>query len=240
MRSVITYENLRLFAYSNDRLIQGKIRGVILEFKGLGGASMFDEDPERGVALAGKNIAYLIPYLNPWNWMNDQAISYTDELLDVLRGRYGLEDGLPVVATGGSMGGLCALVYTRYARVTPVACAANCPVCDLPFHYTERPDLPRTLYSAFGPGGAEALDEALRAHSPLHLAGSMPDARYVIFHCGADQAVNIRAHSEKFVAAMRPAHNVEYHVVPGRGHCDLDETALALYCRAAEEAIAGK
>ncbi|MBR4442145.1 MAG: prolyl oligopeptidase family serine peptidase [Clostridia bacterium] len=239
MKSVITYETLRYFTYSNDKLIRGSVRGVILDFMGLNGNRMFDEDPERGVELAGKGIAYMVPYLNPWNWMNGQAVAYTDELLDALRGRYGLGDGLPVVATGGSMGGLCALVYTRYARVTPVACVANCPVCDLPFHYTERPDLPRTLYSAFGPCGADALDAALRAHSPLHLVSSMPDIRYVIFHCEEDRAVNIHSHSEKFVAAMRAGHDIEYHTVPGRGHCDLDEAAWAMYRGAAEAAIAG-
>ena len=236
MKSVIAYENLRYFTYSNDQLIHGAIRGVILDFMGLGGAKMFDEDPERGVELAGKGIAYLVPYLNPWNWMNEQAVAYTDELLSVLRGHYGLGDSLPVVATGGSMGGLCALVYTRYARVTPVACVTNCPVCDLPFHYTERPDLPRTLYSAFGGSGGDTLDAALRAHSPLHLAPSMPDIRYVVFHCEEDRAVNIRNHSEKFVAAMRPAHDIEYHTVPGRDHCDLDEAARAMYRKAAEAA----
>ena len=61
-------------------------------------------------------------------------------------------------------------VYTRYAAVTPVACVANCPVCDLPYHYTERPDLPRTLYSAFGDSDSETLGDAMKKASPYHLA----------------------------------------------------------------------
>jgi len=32
MKKVITYETLRNFAYSNDRLIMGKIRGIVVEF----------------------------------------------------------------------------------------------------------------------------------------------------------------------------------------------------------------
>ena len=223
MQSVISYDTLRLFSYSNDKLIHGTIHGAIVNFMGLGGATMFTEDPDYGIELARKGIIYLIPYLNPWNWMNDQAVSYTDELLDVIRAHYSLRDDMPVVATGGSMGGLCALVYTRYARVTPVACVANCPVCDLPFHYTERPDLPRTLYSAFG---GDDLDIALRRHSPLHLVESMPDARYVVFHCEEDHAVNIHSHSEKFVDAMLINHHIEYHTVPDRDHCDLGEIHL--------------
>ena len=57
-------------------------------------------------------------------------------------------ENIPVVSTGGSMGGQSALVYCAYSKRTPVACVANCPVCDTVFHFTERPDLPRTLYSA--------------------------------------------------------------------------------------------
>ena len=238
MRPVITYETLRSFTYSNDALITRPVRGIILDFMGLGGAKMFDEDPGRGVALAGEGVIYLIPYINPWNWMNEQAVAYTEELIRVLLGRYDLPDDLPVVATGGSMGGLCALVYTRYARHTPVACVANCPVCDLEFHYAERPDLPRTLYSAFWGSGFDTLGEALRAHSPLHLVKSMPACRYTIFHCEADRAVNIHSHSEKFVRAMREAgHDIRYFTVPGRGHCDLDEASAERYGRIALEAV---
>ena len=126
------------------------------------------------------------------------------------------------------MGGLSALVYTAYAKITPVACVANCPVCDLPYHYTERDDLPRTLYSAFSTYEG-SMDEALRSASPLHLVEKMPDIPYVIYHCTADKAVNIEKHSTAFVDAMKMANkNVEFIKVEDRGHCDLSaEAALA-------------
>ena len=237
MKPVITYEALRRFAYSNDALIRGRIRGVILRFMGLNGSDMFDEDDARAQSLAEKGIVLLIPYCDPWNWMNARAVAYTEELLSVLRAHYGLPEDLPVVSTGGSMGGQCALVYACYARRTPAACVVNCPVCDLPFHYTERPDLPRTLYSAFMDAPEDTLEAALAAHSPLHLAARMPDIPYVVFHCEADRMVNIHSHSERFVAAMRPDHDVEYITIPGRDHCDLGEEGAALYARRAEEAI---
>ena len=62
MRSVITYENLRDFAYSNDSLIAGDIRGVIMDFMGLNGTTMYAEHTERGVRLARAGIVLLIPY----------------------------------------------------------------------------------------------------------------------------------------------------------------------------------
>lgn len=238
MKKIITYESFRNFTYSNDTLIQGEIKGVILNFMGLGGASMFETQP-RGEALAEKGIVYLIPYLNPWNWMNEQAVAYTDELIDVLFDHYHLPENTPVVSTGGSMGGLCSLVYTKYAKRTPVACVANCPVCDLLFHFTERPDLPRTLYFAYGMYEADTLEDAMLTSSPLQLADGMPDVKYTIFHCDADQAVNLHSHSEKFVEEMKKEHDIEFIVVPGRGHCDLGEEYLPMYEQAAEDAILG-
>lgn len=235
MKKIITYEMLRNFTYSNDSLIKGDIKGIILNFMGLNGRDMFDELP-RGNALAEKGIVYLIPYLNPWNWMNAQAVDYTDELIDALFEHYSLPENTHVVSTGGSMGGLCSLVYTKYAARTPVACVANCPVCDLLFHYTERPDLPRTLYSAYGMYDFEALEKAMATASPLHLADGMPKVKYTIFHCDADKSVNIHSHSEKFVAEMKKEHDIEYIVVPGRGHCDLGEMNAA-YEKAAEDAV---
>ena len=127
------------------------------------------------------------------------------------------------------MGGLSALVYTAYAKRSPVACVANCPVCDLPYHFTERPDLPRTLYSAFGTYEG-TMKEALRSASPLHLVENMPVAsNYYVFHCEEDKAVNKQKHSDRFVEKMAANHYIEYYTVSERGHCDLTEEMWEKY-----------
>lgn len=229
MQKIITLQNLRSFAYCNNQICKKPIRGIVLSFFGLGGADMFDKDTEEGRKYAEQGILYLVPYHNPWAWMNRQTVDYTDELVEVLFKEYSLPENLPVVSTGGSMGGLSALVYTAYAKRTPVACVTNCPVCDLPYHYTERPDLPRTLYSAFGTYDG-TMEEALQSASPLHLSEKMPAAaKYYIFHCEEDQAVNKQKHSDRFVEKMLPNHSLEYYAVPERGHCDLTEEMWALY-----------
>ncbi len=231
MEKLITYPTLRNFAYSNDKICKKPVRGIALSFFGLGGQTMFDDDPELGVFLAERGIVLLIPYTNPWSWMNRQAVDYADELVDVIMTEYALPESTPVIACGGSMGGQSALVYTAYAKRTPKACVTNCPVCDLPYHFTERPDLPRTLYSAFGQYAC-SLDEALRSASPLHLAeaGKMPDVKYTLFHCEEDKAVNKQMHSDRFVKALPFA--VQYYAVPERGHCDLPEEFKVMYNQA--------
>ncbi|MBQ8344029.1 MAG: prolyl oligopeptidase family serine peptidase [Clostridia bacterium] len=236
MEKIITYENLRSFAYSNDRLITGEIKGIVLNFFGLGGMTMYNSDPGDAIELAEKGVIYVVPYYDPWCWMNRQAVEYTDEIISVLCEKYGLDSSVKVVSTGGSMGGLSALVYCAYAKITPCACVANCPVCDLPYHFTERPDLPRTLYSAFYLYEGD-MDTALRSCSPLHLVDKMPKIPYTIFHCSGDMAVNLENHSEKLVKAMNNTHKVDFIVVPKRGHCDLSANARLMYNQAIWDAL---
>lgn len=214
------------------------VKGIAISFFGLGGAAMFSEDTEEGKMFAEKGIIYIVPYNNPWAWMNRQTVNYTDEIIDILIEQYNLPDNIPIVSSGGSMGGQSALVYTFYAKRTPVACVANCPVCDLPFHFTERMDLPRTLYSAFYTYDM-SLDEALKSASPIHLVGNMPNVKYYIFHCESDLAVNKEKHSDVFVGKMKEQYDIVYHTVPGRGHCDLTDEMMKLYndyiCKSIEE-----
>ena len=221
MEKMINYENLRSYAYSNDKLIQGKIKGIVIDFFGLGCQAMYHEDTNSGKFFAENNVIFINPYTNPWGWMNKDEVRLADEIIDTLCQKYGLGDDVPVVSIGGSMGGLACIVYTMYAKRTPVGCVANCPVCDLPYHYTERVDLPRTLYSAFYSYDC-TLDEALKSCSPLHLAASLPKkTEYTIFHCEKDSLVNIDMHSEKFVNELSKYRNVGYYKVPDRDHCDL-------------------
>lgn len=233
MKKIITPETIDQFAYVNLRDLSAPVRGVVISFFGLGYNRMCPQPPEEddtvrtGKRLAEKGILFVFPYNNPWNWMNPQAVAFSDEILDVLFSFLHLPSETPVVAAGGSMGGQSALVFSRYTRYTPVACVTNCPVCDMPYHFTERPDLPRTLYSALWAMDM-SMEEALRTISPLHLAESMPDIDYYIFHCEEDRAVNLEKHSGHFMEKMKHR-RLTFHSVPGRGHCDLTNEMQALW-----------
>lgn len=227
MEKIITMENLSSFAYCNHNICTRPIIGITVMFNGLGSTNMHNDDTHpKARLLAEHGILLLHPYQNPWAWMNRQTVDLADELMDVLIQHFHLPETIPIVATGPSMGGLSALVYTAYAKHTPVACVANCPVCDLVYHFNERPDLPRTLYSAFGtyPG---TMEEALRSASPLHLIDKMPaSASYYIFHCEEDSKVNIRQHSDRFVERMAQDHSITYYTIPGMDHCALPAESL--------------
>ena len=221
MNKIITYETIRSFAYVNDNVCKKPIRGVVVNFCGLNNKDMFDEDTNEGVYYGEEGVLYVHPYNNPWSWMNAQAVAYTDEIIDAIFDHFKLPEDTPIVSMGQSMGGLASLVYARYAKRTPIACISNCPVCDLVYHFTERPDLPRTIYSAFWNEEGE-LNDILKKYSPVHLAPEMPDAKYYIFHCDKDKSVNLGFHSQKFVAAMNECgKGVELEIIPDRGHCKL-------------------
>jgi len=222
MEKIINADNFFMYAHTNAELIKSDIKGIALSFHGLNNTVMVSEHAEPEMFFAENGILYIFPYYDPWGWMNRQDVKYVDDILDAIVEKFGLSDNIPIASTGGSMGGLSAIVYTKYAKRRPVCCAANSPVCDLVTHFNERPDLPRTVYHAFFSYDC-SLDEAMRSASPLHLVNELPDIPYYIVHGTADTAVNKVLHSDNFVAKMKKSgKNIVYDEVEGMRHCKLD------------------
>ena len=205
-------------AWVGNDFVVGKIKGVVLSFHGLGGG--IKGGPNTEELEWGRNGGLVVyPYYGPWAWMNRQARTMIDELVDAVYAAHKLPERTPLICTGGSMGGQGSLLYTRYARRKVSACLANCPVCDLKFHFHERPDLPPTMRHAFL-GYSESLPRLLAEHSPLTQVNAMPDIPYRIIHGDQDKAVAKSRHSDKLVPAMRKhGLKVEYIEVAGMGHC---------------------
>ena len=199
----------------NEKFIDGEIRAVVLIFHGLG-ARFSEEYSSIELALAEENILTVYPYYGPWSWMNRQSRKMVDEIVERLFAE--LDRNLPLIASGGSMGGASALLYCRYGKRVPVACELLFPVCDVEMHFGERPDLPPTFRQAFY-GYPEPFDEVLREHSPLHQVEFMPDIPYQIIHGDADTRVSKKLHSDRMVAALRQCgRKVDYLEVPHLGH----------------------
>jgi dipeptidyl aminopeptidase/acylaminoacyl peptidase len=240
MIALINRDTLSFYAYTSAAIVTMPIKGIVVDFHGLGGADMMREPSPMAKKFAAQGYLYVFPYYGPWSWMNKLAVKTVDAIIDAVFAKYALAPSTPIVHAGGSMGGLAALVYTRYAQRRTTACAANCPVCDLVFHRTEREDLPRTLYSAFADYGL-SFETAIKTASPVHLAPEMPFLPYFIAHCAEDHSVNQQRHSAVFVAALRQSqHQVEYVTVPQRGHCDLDDATREKYDNFIMTQLAGK
>lgn len=206
-------------AWVGERYVEGAIRGVMLSFHGLGGGEMRSEPWGGERVLAAHGVLPVFPYYGPWSWMNREARTMVDCLVAQVYREYALAPTTPLLLCGGSMGGGSALLYARYAAAPIAACSVNCPVCDFPYHFTERPDVARTMYHAFGAYDGQ-MSTVLKEHSPLHQAASMPEIPYFFIHGDADKAVNKARHSDRMVPALRLfGHNVEYVEVPGMGHC---------------------
>lgn len=200
----------------NFRYINGKIKAVVISFHGLN-ARYRDENTPLEFALAESNILVIAPYYGPWSWMNRQARAFVDELLDHVFAELG-DENIPLIASGGSMGGCAALLFCRYSKHRPVACDAVWPVCDTVAHFSERPDLPPTFHQAFL-GYAEPMEELLKEHSPLHQIEALPRIPYLFTHGLNDVRVNKAIHSDRMVSALiERGHQVEYAEVPGCGH----------------------
>jgi hypothetical protein len=212
-------EKIEEYAWVGEEYVEGAIKGVVLSFHGLGGGSK--SGPSTEELEYGRNGGLVVfPFYGPWGWMNRQSRAMIDEVVETIYEKYELPDTTPLIATGGSMGGQGSLLYSLYAQRKICACLANCPACDIHFHFNERPDLPSTFHWAFQ-GYPESLDELLSEHSPLHQVASMPDIPYRLIQGGRDKAVSKKKHGDKMVAAMRKHNlNVEYIEIEEMGHCN--------------------
>ena len=227
----VTWKTLPRYCASNVELVKAPVRGIVVEHHYLGWQSFKADDVRSFGEYARQGIVYISPHYSPWAWMNNYAVRLTDALIDVVKEHFEMDElnGDPViVSTGGSMGGQGCLVWPCYSRHKVAAVVANCPVTDLVYHYTERPDLPRTIDCAFA--DEPDLQAALAAHSPFHIVKRMPDISYFIVHSSADAAVNKQKHSDRFVEAMRAAgRKVEYVTSEGTAHYQLTPEARRLF-----------
>lgn len=210
---------LHEMAWIGDRFVKGRIKGVVLFFHGLGRIEMKFEPTTQELAFAEAGALVVHPYYGAWNWMNRQTRRFIDELVASIYSVYKIPESAPLISTGESMGGQCALIYTRYANRRVAACSVNCPVSDLKFAFHERGDVPRTIHFAFR-GYSGQMDALLSEHSPVEQARFMPDIPYQIIHGVQDTGVAKARHSDKLVPLLRKSGlKVEYLEVPEMVHC---------------------
>lgn len=211
------------YCYNNGALIKGPVKAVAIDFQGLSYQALKKDADPIDTALAEKNILVVQPWLGPWNWSNFFAIRSTDRIVEAAMAKYGVAKNAPVVIYGRSMGGVSIYNYAIYGKFPVKGIAGNCPVTDLHMHATERPDLPRSFYRAFG-GYDCGVPMAVYLHCPMCQIDRLPDVPYQVISSDADASVSKTLHALPFVEALKEKnYKVEYIDVPGMEHVQFDK-----------------
>lgn len=223
--SFIGAGKLARFVNTNERLLNGgSVRGVVLEFPGLGGGSCLGGHMDNEVyetdctaVLAEHGILAVYCCLGPWSWMNRGAVRTTEAICAALTDRFGLGSGIPFVASGGSMGGTAALMWPLASGYRVTGCAAACPGIDLLNHYFSDQPHQRTLFSAVASYDCP-IEEGLKSLSPQYRLDELADIPYYIVGDAEDECFPIGT-TDAFVARMRGRGlSVDYRRLEGARH----------------------
>lgn len=214
----VDYTTVKEMAWVGDDIVK-QPKGILLVFHGLGAPPVKIEANDEERRFAEQGYLVVMPYYGPWCWMNRQARQMTDAIIDALFAHYRWPADAPIISTGGSMGGMSALLYCRYAKRPITACISNCGVTDIKYHFGERSDLPRTFRSAYW-GYDQPFEESMTEHNPIDQVEAMPRIPYFIIHLTGDPAVNFDHHGVPFVEKMKRAgHDIRFKIVDAKGHC---------------------
>jgi len=218
---------LAYYCNTNEALLTGPVRGYVLEFPGLGGYSCMGGSMDMGVCesrlarvMAEHGVLWIYPFPGPWSWMNRGAVRMIDAIVDAVRERHGLDTSAPWVVSGGSMGGMGALIYAVDSRHAPSACLAVCPGVDLPGCFDVAPDFPRTLVRAVSDYDMP-LEDALKRLSPIDRVADMPRIPYMLVNDCADELFP-EAQLDDYAAKLTAAgHSVIYDKLAGCSHGEI-------------------
>lgn len=224
MKEFINKDTVSYYARTNEVLLEAPVKGILLEFPGLGGGSClggvdeigtYDTEFSRQCAKTGVVLAYV--FTGPWSWMNKGSVRIADAVTDALLEKYGLKD-VPIVVSGGSMGGLGAIIYAIESRQKITACVAACPCCDVPDRYDVISEIPRTVISALAGYEGDSLLEAMKTVSPMHRIDDMPYIPYFISNCCEDELFPEGLMDAFVEKLLQKGHNVDYIKMPGQKH----------------------
>lgn len=216
--------NIADFVNTNEEFLVLPIKGIVIEFPGLGGGSCLGGNMEfesyssewaKRFAEKGIVLAYLFP--GPWSWGNKGAVRMADAIVDAIKDKYNAKCDLPVAACGGSMGGVGALIYSADSRHELSAVASACPCVDVLKNIADVPVFARTYVSAAAVYDME-LEEALKKFSPMHRINDMQKTTYFICSDEKDE-VFPEEECDNFVEKLKElGHKVEYHKQPELTH----------------------
>lgn len=216
----INEENLFDYAFVNLDALTFPVRAVCVDFHGYTDSTMFSESNEKAKRLGEKGIAWIFPYYSVWAWMSESSQEFNEQVLDAVYQKLQLPDTVPLIVTGGSMGGLTALCYLLYGKRKAVACAANCPVTDMGVFFRDFDHARRAILSAHILDD-RPLETVLEKYSPVKFVDKLPHIPYLLLYGEKDTVITDRF-MPQFVEAMQAAgHDVTHFVQKDMVHCDM-------------------
>ncbi len=216
--SVITKDNLHIFACTNEKYLTADPVGICMEFHGLNLTLPYDEPEERSRKFAERGIILIKPMTNPWSWMNKKALEETERMIDILGEKHpGIDQKLCVA--GGSMGGYESLMFSVYSKRPLLSCTVNCPLCDTYRFVQDDIWRARTIIDAHYEDGD--WDTILHRHNPIENIDRMQKIKYAVFQCTGDDVIDKELQADRFVEAAKGKLDLEYFVVESSAHCGL-------------------
>ena len=223
----IEKENLSDYAFLNLDTLTLPLKGICVCFHGYTDATTYDKSPRIAELLGKMGIAYVFPYYSVWAWMSKNSMEFNEQVLDAVYDMLGADEDIPLIITGGSMGGLTALNYLVSGKRPAAACALNCPVTDMHGFFEDVPTARRAILSAHIEKQGELAD-VLKEYSPVHFAHRLPNIPYYLVY-GEKDPYFTENHMPPMLAKM-DACGLCYTalVQSGMGHCDLESHPEAL------------
>ena len=223
----ITPSNLADFAFVNEDTLVGPLRGICVNFHGYTDATMYTKSTDFAAMLGENGIAWVFPYYSVWAWMSSNSQSFIEQVLDATYEKLHADAHLPLIITGGSMGGLTALNYLVRGKRKATACALECPLADMHRFFMDRPNVRRAILNAHIEKEGD-LHEITKAYSPVYFADRLPAIPYLAVYGEKD---------DYFTSVQMPLlvdtldrHGLEHTVwvQPNMAHCAIGDHPDAL------------
>ena len=226
----INENTIPYYCNTNAHLIEGEVKGFVLEFPGLGGGSCMGGNMDQGdyngnlpSILASHGILQVYTFPGPWSWMNKGAVRMVNALVKALRKKYNLTEKTPWAVMGGSMGGMGALMYSANCNVNedsvgvPGRCVAVCPCVNIPDVMHRVQDIPRTVFRAVSDYDMP-IEDGLKLISPNCRTADMPHIPYLVVCDCADEIIPEEQINDYVADLKSRGHNVTHDHLPGAGH----------------------
>lgn len=219
-------EHYREFCFTNEEMLGGDIRGIILYFNGLGHVINGSEDMIDAPHAAEHHILYITPNYNPWSWMNAKTVAYVDAIVEVFIDKYGLPADIPVGLYGGSMGGYSCFHYAMKTKYNVVAADLNCPCCNMEYEvYCNHCSVLRTYFES-SMTDTEDFAAYVRENSPINMIGRLKKIPYRFAVGLKDMSLIPSQHAFRMIPMLRDAgFEVDLCEYPGAGHCNIGAEA---------------